>query len=441
MSLSHQSKQRAHASGEKSGRSPAIALITRTRTANQGNQALSIAWQDLLADTFPGGEVRLFERCPTYLKRYGFEQFARAKDPVALLDRIAGSLVAKASPTADRDHSVASVTLDRTIRPIVRWLGLRQRLNLRGRLLALGLGETDFLDRLAQLRSMNLVVMNPAGEFHRHASGAALQYLIEARCLQLAGVPLAIVNLSVETDHPVLLSLCDHVFANSRMVELRDHESVAQLRAAGFEPDAVVLPDAVILCDIERGQADGTEGVAFAINGYHARSLDLFDQTADVMDRIAATRRVVLTSNEWSPDERIWNGEERLASYEREGAFLDHDDYARFLGRYGVVVSSRLHSCVLGMHGGVPVIALEMDSFKLSGFFNMIGMAEHVIRADTADWQEQLIRKIEDFDARRDEVVAAQDVALSAARERLARALAEHLRAAIRTDALGEDRP
>ena len=405
---------------------PRVVLITKTATQNQGNQALSIAWRDFLARCYPEANVRLVERAPSYLKRYTLNALARSRDPIAAFDALARELVARMPATASRDPSHWEVRHDYEQRQAIRFVKLRQALRLRSRLSALGAGEGEYLERLSYICGAQLVVVNPAGEFYPDATDTAYHYLLETRCAQLAGARTAFVNLSFEMKDRTLIALSDHVFAQCDLVEFRDTESVDYHAAHGGRATPVVLPDGAAMSAIgPRDGAAGGGGLALAINALQVRAHDLTEQWDDVVDRLRARGKVTLTSNEWSTDFPFWQKYLALEGVECEGRTLPYDDYARFLAGFDVVVSSRLHTCVLGMVAGAPIVPVETGTFKLTGFFNMIGMEGEPVRMDTPGWQDRLLDRIEAVSADRSARVALQDQRLAAARERFEAVLGE----------------
>ena len=74
-----------------------IVLITRLRTLNKGNQALSAAWLAMLNRAFPATRIRLIERRPNHLCQYTLRQIAMARDPFRAFDDLATNL-AKLAP-------------------------------------------------------------------------------------------------------------------------------------------------------------------------------------------------------------------------------------------------------------------------------------------------------------------------------------------------------
>ena len=395
-----------------------IVLITKTKTQNQGNQALSIAWRDFLAGQYPQASVRLLERAPTYLKRFTTGHLYAAEDPVEAFDVIARDLLGERPAQIGRDPSRWGVEHDPSQKQVLRFLRLRKAMRLRSRLSALNMGASDYYNRLAYLCSADLVVVNPAGEFQRNATDTALHYLLEARCAQLSGISTAFVNLSFELADSVLIQVADHVFSCCDVVEFRDTESKDYLDEMGGVSKPLVYPDGAIMTAVERPETRFGKGIALAINALQVRDSDLSAGWDGIIDDLRQAAPVTLTSNEWTTDHPFWKKYLSLDRVGCDGETLDCFDYARSLAYYDAVVSSRLHTCVLGLIAGAAIVPVETGTFKLTGFFNQIGMMQEPIRMGGEGWQNSLLSKLQTVTADPAARVAYQDAFIDIARDK-----------------------
>ena len=112
------------------------------------------------------------------------------------------------------------------------------------------------------------------------------------------------------------------------------------------------------------------------------------------------------------------------------GAGYDHARYCELLGQYDFVITSRMHTGILAMIMGTPVIPVEGASFKMTGLFEELGFAFPVIRpASDHDWVTRLVERATALRADRD--AASQDVSakIGIVRERVVSTLVPRLRA------------
>lgn len=388
-----------------------IVLITRLRTPNQGNQALSIAWRDLLTETFAPAPIRLIERAPRYLRRYPFRLFARSADPVALFERIAQRLVRMAAPPAQRPQPHNDVAYDHRMMIPRRFLALRQALNPRRMLTWLGFYRREFADRMALLRDALLVVVNPAGEFQADATDQALAYLFDLRCAQLFGVPNAVVNLTFEPQNPVVRQLALHVFEQADYREFREEPSLALYRASGGTRPIRVLPDAALTIAGPTAQPHAPRQAArigLVVNGPKSAAPGLMAGWQSLAGGLKADgAEPVLLSNEWSTDWPYVQPLIATGGYRHLGLEAGHDDYMEILTGLDLLVSNRLHSCILAVAAGVPVVPLEAGTVKLTGFFTQIGLPDLVLpMASGTDWVAATRTRIAEILADRDAAIA-----------------------------------
>ncbi|GGI75393.1 hypothetical protein GCM10007973_10310 [Polymorphobacter multimanifer] len=399
-----------------------IILVTKTATQNQGNQALSIAWRDFLTERFPGHAVRPVERAPAYLKRYRARFFAKAADPVAAFDKVAHRLVAQIPRSVPRPPIDAEIRHDGRIRQVVRFRQVRRLLSLRSRLAGLGLAKRAYFQRLALFPGTALVVVNPAGEFQSDATDTAIAYLLEVRCAQLLGIPTAMVNLSFEVEDETVCRLSAFVLDQCALLEFRDSESSTRYAAAGGRAKPLVLPDAALLTPPLLPVSDPASRapMALAINGLQVHQAGLEPEWRALLVRLAeAGHHPVLTSNEWSTDEPFWKPLLADRKITAVGQSADYRAYMALLGTFDVVVSSRLHTCVLAILAGSVVVPVESGTFKLTGFFRQAGFDAQPIRLGSDGWQDAILARIAEIRNDRATALAQQTGCRDAARHQL----------------------
>jgi polysaccharide pyruvyl transferase WcaK-like protein len=411
-----------------------VVLITRVRTNNKGNQALSAAWVAMLELAFPGAKLRLMERRPRHLLQYTLEQFARARDPFRAFDAVTTEL-ARLAPGPDyigpvRDRP--AIALDETLAPAPRFAALRQRLNLRRWAARAGRYREEYRRRLAACQRAQLVVQNPAGEFFPEDPAPALYHLLDLHVAHKLGRPTAIVNHTLDITDPTLRRLIPPLYRAFDLVGFRDEKSVDAFRAMGGDAkNVLVTPDLAVTTKSpsQRTRTPGT--VAIAI---HTPAAAWSNRSTPWIDVITGLKtkgfNVVLVSNELPSDQAFFDQVRQRVSVPLEGARLDYDRYSEMLGGFDFVVSSRMHTSILAMVAGTPVIPVEGPSFKISGLFQELGLTAPVIQPTVEGWTDRIIeravrmREQRDGDAR--EVVAK----IGAARERITAALVPRLQQA-----------
>ena len=412
-----------------------ILLITRIRTLNKGNQALSAAWLALLERAFPGAPIRILERRPRHLIQYTLRQLAAERDPVATFDRIVDDLARHApGPDAIEPPAAApAILLDETISPPARFVRARQRLNLRGRLARVGFYEAAFRRRLAAFQRAALVVVNPAGEFFPREPQAALYHLFDAAIAKALGRPTAIVNHTMDITDPTLRRIIPALYRRLDLIGFRDTKSVGAFTEMGGDArNVIVTPDLALTIEPPRGRARRAGVVGLAINVPEATAGGYLEQWVDVIRGLrGAGLEVVLVSNELPADQPFYvRLQARFPGLAIEGAGLDHERYAVLLSSFEVVISSRMHTAILAMTAGTPVVPVEGSSFKITGLFRELGFLEPVVRPGEATWVDEIVRRTTHARASRREVSVATLARITAARDAIIAGLLPPLRAA-----------
>jgi polysaccharide pyruvyl transferase WcaK-like protein len=416
-----------------------VLLITRLRTLNKGNQALSAAWLALLRQAFPATPIRVLERRPPHLLQYTLGQLARARDPFQAFDALTTRLARLApGPTAVRDPDPAPrILLDEAIPVPVRYPELRKRLNLRGWIARTGRYRHAYLQRLAACQRARLVVVNPAGEFFPRMPEPAFYHLLDAHVAHKLGVPTAIVNHTMDIDDPTLRAVIPKIYRELDIVGFRDTKSVQAFRDMGGElANVVVAPDLALASQAGPLGKRRPGEIAVAINVPEATARGYAGRWFDVIRGLqASNHRVVLVSNEAPSDLAFYDQLRKDLGVTIEGASLDYDRYAALLGSFDLVVSSRMHTAILAMVGGAPVVPVEGSSFKITGLFQELGLPVQVIRPPADGWVEAVVAQADSVRARRDALAAELTGRLDAMRGRITAALLPRLRAAAGVEA------
>lgn len=402
-----------------------IALVTRTLTRNQGNVALSRAWQAILERHFPDSEVTLFERIPPRLKRYTLAQFAAARDPVAAFDAAARTL-RPGTPWLARAFTGDTIRLDR--RSAARIPSrLREKLNLRSRLAHLGLYDADFSGRQALLSQCDLMVMNAAGEFLPRLTDTPLQYLLDLRAAQLLGLKTAFVNTSFEIIDPLVCKLAVHVLDKADLVAFRDHASEARYRQAGGRCTVHIVPDAAMLIDSIQLPKPPTGRVAISLSARLSDGKLVQEQWRNLALQLRDNGlEPVFISNEWQTDEPVFQPWLVRDGFAAEGKGLDVPAYIDMLAGFDAVISARLHTCVLAMLAGTPVIPVEIETSKISGFFEQLDLPDRPLSTDHG-WIDVATRRAVNCACSKQRTALIQQSALTRAQADLAAQLTELL--------------
>ena len=73
------------------------------------------------------------------------------------------------------------------------------------------------------------------------------------------------------------------------------------------------------------------------------------------------------------------------------GESLDYQPFTALLAGFELVISVRMHTGILALAAGRPVIPVEPARFKMAGLFRQLGFAEPPIVTANEGWVEEIL--------------------------------------------------
>lgn len=366
-----------------------ITLITRMRTRNSGNQALSAALLDYFRREWPCYRVVGLERAPAALDGFVLADGA-PRDAVARFRRVARNLVALPPARAvdvGRGPSQPRLVVDKSFAARVL---RRARRHVPGfdRLLA----SAEYRHRLGVYRRSALVIANPAGEFDPAFPGEApVRLLLDLYIAKLCGARTAAVNHSVEITDETLREIARVVYPEFDAVVVRDEQSRHTLVDIGVPPGRIcVAPDAVFtLAGQAAPAADGVPRAGMRIGlALNPRNLHVTESVAETIVRGLVERGHTVTaiSNCWSVDRDLWQPLAHRLPIGLQPRDLPYQEYLKYLPRFDGIVSGRLHTNIMGMISGVPSVPVEGNVYRTEALLGGRGYPLPVVHLGSSDW-------------------------------------------------------
>lgn len=408
-----------------------VVLITKTSTSNKGNQALSAAWLRMLQEAFPGAAVRTLERRPRHLLQYSLKKIAAASDPWAAFDALAAEIAALApGPDLAGPPPPPKITLaEDGERKALPMAGLRKKLNLRGLLAGAGKDRTAYLKRLSAFQRADLVVANPAGEIYPDGAQVTFVHLLDIYVAKKAGARAGIVNHTLEIRDPTLKRLFPELYRRLDIVEFRDEKSREALREMGGDAQTPIVAPDLALTTPPPAPAPRRPQVGVAIHTTEAAHGGQLGQWGELIGRLrAAGFDLVFISNDLAIDTPVYRG--LAPDLPIEGQGLEFGPYTEFLSRFDFLVTSRMHTGILAMVAGTPIVAVEPTAFKMTGLFQEVGIEAPVIRPSEAGWVDRALAQALAMRDNRETAAAEVSGKVAAARRRIESVLIPALRRA-----------
>ncbi|MET0239591.1 MAG: polysaccharide pyruvyl transferase family protein [Sphingobium sp.] len=373
-----------------------VLLISRLTTQNAGNEALSKLAIRYLQTRLKNAHLHAVDRYPRSFGSYSIDKLG--PDHVAGFDALARRLsrrfVAKDAPwpaPADMNMVRLNLTAKELTGPLRR---IKRAIDLRRRLAAVGLIEArSSRIAISACAQADLVIWNPAGEIHPTGSpNEVMRLLLMMRIAQLHGRRTAVINHSLEIEDPRLRDLVAHVYRALDYVGVRDSPSVDVARGLDVSADKIHEAPDLVFTTLDQGSARGPgAAIGMAVNGLEAAGA--VDEWKDVVASFEKMGRpIIFVSNAVNHDigfaRTVAGGHGDVEIVDRQPGFEELKD---IFSRCAVLVSSRLHSSILALAEGVPVVSIEPSVFKLTAIFEQMQYPLATQNMHVPGWADRVI--------------------------------------------------
>ena len=399
-----------------------VVFITRLRTGNKGNEALSGEWIKLLRRHLPAGKFALLPRVPDHLLQFQVAMLGGPGEAQGRFRKWADEAIEAwaAAPPEPAAPIAAELVLDEGDEPKETPVHkLKRLLKIRARMARAGRYRRDYAARLSAFSRAGCVILNPAGEFWTTATDIPLRHLLDIYIAKRIGCRTAIVNHTFELVEPALLEVAKLVYQAVEMISVREETSKKRLTDLGVSPDKIVVaPDVVFMTEPTSALApgpNGRRGVAICPNSAYLKNPEE-EWGRLVQALIDRDYSVTLVTNDFPIDRPTLDALAKRFGLAQLGAGLSYRDYAGVLGGFDAVVSSRLHTCVMALAAGTPVIPVEGLDFKITAAMDAAGVPIPAVRPGDGDWIESVLRSLDEVF--RDRVAASQWTREVVARQR-----------------------
>lgn len=198
---------------------------------------------------------------------------------------------------------------------------------------------------------------------------------LKKRCTDAVAGPRVAIGASV-------IPTADHSWCRDcEWVGVRDHESLAALRAAGL-PRVDYFPDLAFLPAPRRMQPTRRGGIRMSFRGVIPEAPDAASYSAGLSDAIAVVirelegdaRANVRAFYQVDEDADVNRALGRTHGFAFDDRRVGLDSFESFYAPVDLVISNRLHCLLLGAHcGAVPVALTSREHGKVNALFETVG--------------------------------------------------------------------
>ena len=383
-----------------------ITVMTRLRTLNIGNEALSNELLKVIQANFPDSALVPLERAPRFLAQYRFSDLPKNLErALGKFESWAENLAQRgiSQPYTEPSHGNAkniSLVLAKAVSPLE--ISIKEKLQLRRFASKAGIYDREFNSRLALHSRAKLAILNPAGELNPKSIDPPLRMLLELRAAQLMGAKAGVVNFSVELPDSFTNDLFGSIFALFDFISVRDHQSREVLLRSGVPAEKLkTTGDLAFLAepDFDEGKAIAkrlgisAKTIALVANGKFGSSR--IQEWAELAHRLHDQGHdLVVLSNELSSDIPFAEKLARFAPVRVIPEQFSYRQYAGLLAQLRLVISSRLHTSVLALVAGTPAVPIELIARRIKGVMEEINYPLGVPLCTESNWVEEAMKNV-----------------------------------------------
>jgi len=405
-----------------------ITVITKLKTSNAGNQAVSTELIRLIKRLYPDARIFVGWREPG-LEQYTFNRLQHAgHDPLRTLDGWAELIVKKyeyfrkASPPGWEGTSPASQAYElpqsQSNTAEVVELAPLSVIPLPLRIYGKGLRTLKMpLDRrrgygrgyerwLTVLKHSNQVIYSPAGDIgDSKRADYLVRDLLGLRIAQRLGAKVIVANHSIEVKHPLILRLLGQLYSSFDNIVVRDPASAQLVMETHVPPEKINLtPDTAYMAqpapieEHELKEIAGREQIEPGTVGILAFFREGFDFSgwSKVIHQLRAMgKQVYFISHDLPNDALLAMRFQQLYGVKVITRQYNYAEYIRVLSLLELVISERYHTCVFSAIANTPFIPLRVRQMnKILGVVYFTKYPIPAVDTTNSGWQDTVMEHI-----------------------------------------------
>jgi polysaccharide pyruvyl transferase WcaK-like protein len=374
-----------------------VFLVTKLKTTNLGNQALSMELIKLFEEKI-GRDYLYVGGRPLGLYAYDMKKLTASDYPERLFDTWAKAVVDKyRSLHADTPFVPKINHFSLTRKPAMKYEGVKALFRPLKRLLKRSsLFDKNYINRLAAINSCDVFVYSGAGEVSDNH--VFLRQMLEIRIAQMLGKQTGAVNQSLVVKTAVFKKIVNHVYGKMDQIVVRGAISKSDIASFGVDARKIhIAPDTAIrtTCETGGGRLKGTVG----INITPFIKYEWEDVVAIVNKLNGYNKKMIFVTNEPLGDLPVIERFKSDFNVDALEEVKDYREYARKLSGLDYVISARLHTNVMSLAVNVPVIPIEGKVFKTKELFEQFEYPLPTVNVDSPGWVDSLMGLIDKMES------------------------------------------
>ncbi|MBX2938659.1 MAG: polysaccharide pyruvyl transferase family protein [Ferruginibacter sp.] len=374
-----------------------VFLITKLKTSNLGNEALSNEIIRLFSEAVSHDDILSVNGRPFGLEGYYRNRIVNAKDPGALIDQWATHIAAKIKKEPNRPFNrvVPEIAIIQQQGKEVRFEPLKAKLRPLKRVLqAFKVYPKQYAKRAGLLKQADWLIYSGAGEVCDN--NIFLRQLVELRAAQMLGIKTAAVNQSVVIKTPLFQKLTGHVYSKLNKIVVRGSVTRNNLISYGVPENIIEMaPDSAINAQFTSTVNRMPNRVG--INFTPKCKLQINDYRRVVEKLRSLNLEPLFVTNEPFEDNAIALQFKQELGVEVLTGVPDYHTYMQHLATCRFIVSARLHTNILALDTRTPVIPIEGNIFKTAELLQQLGYPVSTLNPQQSGWVDDLIRSIENI--------------------------------------------
>lgn len=382
-----------------------IFVISKNKTTNLGNIALTAELTSLFTRKFSDQSL-IFAGRPVGINLVSYQALNESVDYVKLFEKWKQAVLRRISdltPVWNEKMSTLNVSY---VEPSVTNTN-KSFLSFKKFIKKLIVKEVTekYRERMSAMLGADLVVYSGAGEVCDDVT--FLRQLLELAVLQAKGIRTCAINQSINLRNERMIKLCNSVYSRMDAIAVRGHHSKAKLVAMGVPEEKIfVCPDTAVLTKPNELTSPGN-AVGINFTPYTRFSTEGMREVINYLRSMKY--EVSFVTNNPHDDQRLIEFFIREFDVHPTEQLKEHKGFSASLSKFRYIISSRLHTNVLSLCAGVPVVPIEGQFYKTIEMFDLFQYPIPVIDKNAKGWEFEIVDRIKilekDYDATKELVV------------------------------------